>query len=72
MVELAEQLVDAGHAYVERRRQRLLRGLVLPVVRRPVREHLDALRAGHRGEVEATSAIRRTSRSGRPPARVAS
>ena len=53
MVELAEALEDAGHAYATRRRQRVLRG------RRRSRatgrcpgNTLDDLRAGHRGEVE--------------------
>ena len=73
MLELAERLVDAGHAYVSERRQRLLRGRVVPGLRGPVREHARCA-AGRAiaARSRATSATRPTSRSGRPPARAGS
>ena len=52
MLELAEALEDAGHAYVSPRRQRVLRGRVVPRLRPPVRQHARRPAAGHRGEVE--------------------
>ena len=39
MIDLAERLVDAGHAYVSARGQRLLLGRLVPGLRRAVRQH---------------------------------
>ena len=72
MVDLAERLEDAGHAYASDRRQPLLRGRVV----RRTTGGCRATRSTTCGPATAarssrTSATRPTSRSGRPPARAA-
>ena len=72
MLDLAEQLVDAGHAYVSDARQRLLRRSR----RSRATARCPATRSTRCGPAIAarsspTSATRPTSRCGRPPARAA-
>ncbi|HET7704103.1 MAG TPA: hypothetical protein VFK35_11935 [Candidatus Limnocylindrales bacterium] len=52
MVELAEQLVDAGHAYASAAGNVYFSVASFPAYGRLSGNTLDALRAGHRGEVE--------------------